>query len=262
MTLGLASYETRFRWCAALWAILMTVWCMSPLAWEVRLIGGLVWVALTLLGSWGCAWWRPRSARDVPIFIHFDSVDGAKLEPLVRSLVAAGYRFQTVREALTVPERKSVVMTFDGGTRDYQADLLPILRRHQVKATCFVTKRPPEDARYLKTLEVQEMARTGLVEFGTLLEGTEDEATLEQGRNWITGLLGQLPYAAVYPEAEQSETLRERLASLGYHAALIATDKVYPTVDERFAIPRRRIPLTLRTWQAYLLVTRGRWHAF
>ena len=29
MTWGFSSYETRFRWAAAAWVVLMTIWCMK-----------------------------------------------------------------------------------------------------------------------------------------------------------------------------------------------------------------------------------------
>ena len=135
MTWGFSSFETRFRWAAALWAILMTVWCMSPLPWQARAIGGLVWVAITIGVSLRFSWWRPRLPREVPICL-VAGVDVALLEPLVRNLLAAGYRFQTVGEALESPVRKAVVLTFDGGTRDHFTILLPFLRRMGVKATC------------------------------------------------------------------------------------------------------------------------------
>ncbi len=185
MTWGFSSYETRFRWIAALWAILMTVWCMSPLPWEVRLIGGGVWVAVTVLASACFAWWRPRSAREIPIFLSMEGVSEeisgvsrpervlrpSELEALIRNLLSAGYRFQTVREALIAPVRKSVVLVVDGGTRDGLSVLLPLLRRLRVKATCFVACHEAGDPRFLKSLELQEMGRSGWVEFGGTLGG-------------------------------------------------------------------------------------------
>ncbi len=283
MTWGLSSYETRIRWMAALWAILMTVWCMSPLAWQIRLIGGAIWVAITVLASCCYAWWRPRSARDVPIFLSFGRVSETlsdavspkrtlrpkELETLIRNLLSAGYRFQTVREALTAPIRKSVVPVVDGGTRADLSELLPILRRTGAKATCFIAPRDPADVRFLKSLELQELARSGLVEIGASL--SEDPlpppevraSALERNRNVLTGILGGLPYAFLYPEsAREDEALHTLLRELGYHAALFEVRKVHPTVRNPLAIPCRALTRGLLPWQAYLLATRGRWRAF
>ena len=281
MTWGLSSYETRFRWVAALWAILMTVWCMSPLPWRVRLIGGAVWVAISVLASVRFAWWRPRSARDVPIFLSMGAVSDtitdalpaartvrpSELEALIRNLLSAGYRFQTVREALTTPTRKAVALIIDGGTRDALTTLLPLLRRLSVKATCCVPNHKAGDPAYLKTLELQEMARSGMVEFGGHLGAAADTetlyTTLTRNRNWLTGILGALPYVCLYPERlREDAALHAALREAGYHAALFETAKTHPTVAAPFAIPCRALPRGLRHWQAYLLATRGRWRAF
>ena len=241
MTWGFSSFETRFRWAAALWAILMTVWCMSPLPWQARAIGGLVWVAITVGVSLRFAWWRPRLPRETPICLVAD-VDVALLEPLVRNLQAAGYRFQTVGEALEAPVRKAVALTFDGGTRDHFTVLLPFLRRMGVKATCFVSDSGMRDAEHLKPLELQEMARSGLIELGGWADDTAgDDAALRQavvrGRRWLTGVTGHLPVAFAYAPGPKAEAFAQA----------------------PFAVTRRRLPAGLRPWQAYLLATRGRY---
>lgn len=283
MTWGFSSYETRFRWIAALWAILMTVWCMSPLSWETRVVGGGIWIAVTVLASVCFAWWRPRSAREIPIFLSFEGVAEdasavahpermlrpAELESLIRNLVSAGYRFQTVSEALSAPVRKSVVLVADGGTRDGLSVLLPLLRRMKVKATCFVACHETRDPRFLKSLELQEMARSGWVEFGGTL-GVDEQVSeeklasaVERNRNWLTGILGTLPYAFICPSGKApAASLRDALQKAGYHAALFRTSKMHPTVSDPFAIPCRDLPRGLYGWQTYLLATRGRWRAF
>lgn len=281
MTWGLSSYETRFRWIAALWAILMTVWCMSPLPWRIRLMGGAVWIAISVLASVRFAWWRPRSARDVPIFLSMGAVSDtitealpaartvrpAELEALIRNLLSAGYRFQTVREALSTPTRKAVALIIDGGTRDALTTLLPLLRRLGVKATCCVPNHEGGNPAYLKTLELQEMARSGMVEFGghlgTAVDAETLHATLTRNRNWLTGILGALPYVCLYPECLREDTaFHAALQRAGYHAALFETAKTRPSIAAPFAIPCRALPRGLRGWQAYLLATRGRWRAF
>ena len=150
MNWGFASYETRFRWVAAIWAVILTGWCFADTNWKVRVVGALLWVIITVVLSLRFAWWRPRSEREVPIFLLLGrrSEAGADvacpsladLEVLIRNLLAAGYRFQTVTEAIVAPARKSVAMTFDGGARETLGSLLPLLQRYNVKATLFVTK--------------------------------------------------------------------------------------------------------------------------
>lgn len=270
MTWGFASYETRFRWAAALWAILMTVWCMSPLPWTVRLIGAGIWILVTVLVSLPFAWWRPRSARDVPIFLQADALLAApaELKVLVKNLAVAGYRFQTVSEAVRAPVRKSVVLTFDQGTRDIREVLLPIVKEMEFKATCFVTDRGCTDERYLKPLELQELVRSGFVELGgtmILPEGNPDPETLHDAlfktRNWVTGVSGYLPFAFAYPGGEASDVLRPIVEEAGYRLGMTLGRVVRPVEVDRYDVRRRILPRGRRPWQLYLLVTRGRYRA-
>ncbi len=265
MTWGFSSYETRFRWAAALWAIVMTVWCMAPLPWKARALGAALWVAVTVGASLRFAWWRPRLARDVPIFLKAP-VAPELLGPLVRNLLAAGYRFQTVSEAVEAPARKSVALTFDGGGRETLSTLLPFLRRLSVKATCFVSDAGMRDAEHLKPLELQEMARSGLVEFGGMLaeapQGAEAaRAAVLRGRHWLTGVLGRLPAAFAYAPGPGAEALAEAAEAAHYRVALTEGGKPRPVAEAPFAVPRRSLDASLRPWQAYLLVTRGRYRA-
>lgn len=278
MTWGLSSYETRFRWIAAIWAVILTGFCFSALSWKIRVAGALLWVAITVLLSLRYAWWRPRGAREIPLFLLLGrttpdgqsvwALDFDGLERLIRNLLAAGYRFQTLPEALAAPVRKSVVMTFDGGSREALDRLLPILRHWNARATLFVTDRGELDPRRVKPLEVQELARSGLVAFGGSVEPLAADATPEawqaaivRNRQWIAGVLGYLPEVFAYPEGVKPETLQPVVQAAGYRYAMTVGRILQPVAAAPFAIPRRPIPAKCKPWQAYLLATRGRFSA-
>ena len=280
MNWGLASYETRFRWLAALWAVVLTGWCFAGFfSWQVRLLGALLWVVITGVLSLWFAWWRPRSEREVPIFLlmsHLErgekspeSLSIARIERLVRDLLAAGYRFQTASEAIAAPMRKAVVMTFDGGTRDAITELLPLLRRLEVKATLFVTDRGVHDPHFLTPLEIQELERSGLVELGCTVEaipaGDTTQAWVDaiaRNRTWLAGVLGKLPPLFAYPYGVAPERIEREVRAAGYQAAFTNGMKLHPVKDAPFQIVRRRLSGAYRPWQAYLLATRGRCSAF
>lgn len=278
MTWGFSSYETRFRWAAAVWAILMTIWCMCPLPGQIRLIGAAIWLTMTLLLSLVIAWWRPRSERDVPIFLAFQNVGTTPkdvahpehtihptaLESLICNLKAAGYRLQTASEAIHTPDRKSVVMTFDGGSRDAFFTLYPILRKHHAKATCLIPEHDPQDIDQLRVLEIQEMMRSGLVEFGaTVLPEQATSPTLstdiKRTRHWLIGVLGALPTLFSLPDGKDAQTVREAALAAGYTYLFTKGKYMRPVAAAPHDIHRRAIPGNRRPLQNYLLATRGRY---
>ncbi len=281
MTWGLSSYETRIRWAAGLWAVLMTAWCMCPLPWYWRLAGAGIWLGVTVLASLSFAWWRPRSDRNVPIFLSIDAIEDAPtpegsaerilrvqdFRTLVHHLTAAGYRFQTVAEALSAPARKSIVFTFSAGTRNLHHTLLPLLTTLKVKATCFVTARGESDSRFLKPLEIQEMERSGYVEIGGTLPEMAPDATdeaivaeLQNTRHWLAGVIGALPHAFAYPHTAEIARLEPLVRAAGYKVAFAEGRRPQAVTDaNRFCVPRNPIPRNAKPWQAYLLATRGRY---
>ncbi len=281
MTWGFSSYETRIRWAAALWAVLMTAWCMCPLVWYWRLAGAGIWLGITVLASLSFAWWRPRSDRNVPIFLSLDAVEDTPetgtdakqilrvqdFKTLVYHLTAAGYRFQTVSEALTAPARKSIVFTFGAGTRALHHTLFPLLCELKVKATIFATAQGEADPHFLKPLELQEMERSGYVEIGGTLPTMAAEATdeaiaaeLRSTRHWLAGVNSALPVAFAYPHHADVARLEPLVRAAGYKIAFTEGRRPQAITDEnRFRVPRNPIPRGAKPWQAYLLATRGRY---
>lgn len=278
MTLGLSSYEARFRWLAIIWVVLMTIWVMCPLAWQTRLIGAAIWLGVTLVISLLVAWWRPRSSRDVPVFLCLRNVADAPidaahpeatispktLETLIIRLKAANYRLMTASEAIAAPDQKAVVLTFDGGSRDAFFNLFPVLKKHHAKATCFVPALDPQNVDHLKSLEIQEMVRSGLVEIGSTV--TAEQATsatlpddIRRTRNWMTGVLGHLPTLFSLPVDVAPEAIRAAALGAGYKYLFTAGKYMRPVAEAPDDIRRRVIPGNRRPLQIYLLATRGRY---
>lgn len=278
MTLGLSSYEARFRWLAIIWVVLMTIWVMCPLAWQTRLIGAAIWLGVTLVISLLVAWWRPRSSRDVPVFLCLRNVADAPidaahpeatispktLETLIIRLKAANYRLMTASEAIAAPDQKAVVLTFDGGSRDAFFNLFPVLKKLHAKATCFVPALDPQNVDHLKSLEIQEMVRSGLVEIGSTVTAEQaSSATLpddiRRTRNWMTGVLGHLPTLFSLPIDVAPEAIRAAALGAGYKYLFTAGKYMRPVAEAPDDIRRRVIPGNRRPLQIYLLATRGRY---
>ena len=134
----------------------------------------LILIVLAIYALCKCTWWWPRWPRGVPSFLMLHSVSDEvvdascpnntirprELEALIVRLLKGGYRFRTFTDAATDPGPRDVVLTFDDGYVDNYAELLPILRRQNVPATCFVTSRF-DDPRFLSREQLREMDASG-----------------------------------------------------------------------------------------------------
>jgi len=275
------SREIRFRLAALAAAALLAAIPFLPLPGTVRwpLFG-----ALALAGLWlslRVAWWWPRVPANLPVFLMLHSVSDtvvdaecpnntlrpAELDTLIGDLLAAGYVFQTVPEAVDAPARRSVVLTFDDGWADNYTDLFPILRRRNVKATCFITNRGDRDPAFLTPGQIREMAASGLVAFGghtaehdvlDILSDSEAEASIRANRDWLAGILGAPPDCFAYPKGRHTDATIAILKRCGYRCAVTMRKKMRPVAEDPFRIRRQIIPRGHTPCQLYLLATRGK----
>ena len=229
-----------------------------------------------------CTWWWPCWPADVPAFLMLHSVASEivdptcpnntirpdELERLIVRLKRRGYAFRTFSEAVANPGVRSVVLTFDDGYVDNYETLLPILIRQQVPATCFVTSRGESDARFLSPAQIKAMAESGLVEIGghTASHSVLDRIPPEEARReivenklWLEKIVGKNVTAFAYPCGGENDTVVQLVRDAGYLCAAAMVKKMLPPATDAYRIHRQIIPRGLKTWQAYLLATRGKW---
>ena len=142
------------------------------------------------------------------------------------------------------------MLTFDDGYDDNYTELYPLLQKYQAKATIFVIPRDLGKAHKMTAEQIQELADSGLVSIqshtwshGNLSQ--MDEATLifemEESRNAIAALTGQVPYVVCYPEGTRSD-LSIAVARRYYAYGLLMNGYVYNTSDDPFYVQRMFIP--------------------
>ncbi len=225
--------------------------------------------------------WFPRKPayRPVVLMLHSVSEDIAdpnapnnsirprELETLIDDLLAAGYAFRTLRDAMGGgAPRRTVVLTADDGYADNHAQLFPILRRLGVPATIFLTDARGGDC--LTEPQIREMAASGLVEFGghtvSHVPLTEcDEATLKQeieaNRQALTSLLGEPVESFAYPYGRYGERERAAAEAAGYRYAVTTHKRAEKGArDDLLRIPRQILPRGLSRLALYMVATRGR----
>lgn len=227
-------------------------------------------------------WWWPRVSASVPIILMLHSVADKIVEPvspnntvrpreleeLVVRLRRSGYVFQTLSEAVERPCRRAVVFTFDDGCRDNYEVLLPLVRRLDMRATCFVTDRGERDTAFLSAEQIREMDASGRFEFGghtsrhvTLTDVTPEVAREEIRTNKanIEEILGHPVNSFSYPCGRYTPTIEEEVRAAGYRLAVTMEKRMRPPLVAPFRIHRQIIPRGLDPAAAYLLATRGRY---
>lgn len=93
-------------------------------------------------------------------------------EAQVKTLKDAGYTFLYASDLGKIldgkkelPE-KPVILTFDDGYLDFYTDVLPILKKHKAKAVVYIVPGVLDKPNFMYTSQVQEVAKSGLVEIG------------------------------------------------------------------------------------------------
>ena len=195
-----------------------------------------------------------------------NSIRPRELVALIERLLAAGYTFQTLKQAMSKPPpRRVVVLTFDDGFADNRENLLPILQRFGIPATLFATNR--RGVTFLSDEDIRALASTGLIEFGghsahhiDLRQCSTDELVheLEANRLSLQQLSGQKVESFAYPSGFYNVRERDAVAKAGFHWAVTTKKKAHGEKDS-LQLPRQIIPRELSPLKAYLLATRGRY---
>lgn len=245
-------------------------------------LASLAAVAATAWLMCRCTWWWPRWPPDVPSFLMLHSVSDDVVDPscpnntirpdelegLVSLLKSKGYVFRKFSDAVAEPGLRTAVLTFDDGYADNYDVLFPLLKRQGVCATCFATSRGETDGRFLSPAQIREMDASGLVEFGghtaghVVLDRVQPEVArreVSSNKEWLEKVLGKPVRSFAYPCGGENENIVRIVREAGYECAAAMVKKMRPPGLDPYRIHRQIIPRGMKTWQAYLLATRGKW---
>lgn len=277
------SYEFKFKLYFILFIIIELGLFFIPLPPVVRTILQTFILIIGLILSAKSTWWIPRVSRKLPIFLMLHSVSSEvvdpispnntlrpeELESLIQNLLHSGYTFQTAIDAIQNPRPRSVVLTFDDGLIDNYTILFPILKKFNIPATLFVTNRGESNAQeFLTVAQIQEMAKSGLVEFGghtaehTVLNTVSPEIarkTIDANYAWLSQILGKPPRCFAYPCGGYDESTIQILKDVGYDYAFTMKKKMRPVAIDPYQIHRQIIPRGKTPIENYLLATRGKY---
>lgn len=160
------------------------------------------------------------------------------LDKLMAFLKARGFQTVTFEDLLTQPAPlKPIVLTFDDGYVDNYLNLLPLLRKHGMKAVIYLLgdrsvpsnlwdkdKGAPE-APLMNREQILEMAASGLVEFGahsmthcklTQLDSAAMEREVKGCKSSLENLLGKPVLSFAYPFGFFNEAVKKAVAEAGF----------------------------------------------
>ncbi len=160
------------------------------------------------------------------------------------------------------PPAPAVVVTFDDGYRDNLENALPILRRHEIPATIFVTARfsdgslrhpryPDEPGRlHLDWQEIALLANDPAITIGshslthpylTRLDDAAATAEIAGSRAAIAEKLGRDVDFFCYPSGDLGARERRLAEAAGYRAAVSVRPGANRDLSERFALRRTEV---------------------
>ncbi len=93
-------------------------------------------------------------------------------EKQIKTLQDSGYTFINMSDVADILDNikpappKPVVLTFDDGYEDFYFDVLPILKKYNVKAVAYIVSGFIDRPNYMTSAELTSVAQSGLVEIG------------------------------------------------------------------------------------------------
>jgi len=234
-------------------------------------LGTLVWLLARYL------FWLPGRDRRWPRILMLHRVapepgSGMNMPPprfeaLLRLLRDSGYHFVTMSELLANPEQpRLLALTFDDGFADNYQHAFPLLRRYGAKATIYLATEI-EGIERLTPAQIQEMAASGLVEFGahtlhhvnlTTLDAAAAEQEIRESRSQVEALAGSCATFA-YPFGRFAPEHEAMVRAAGYSAAVSTRKTIEPLrADNRYRLPRISTSGDMDLLQVRIALAKGR----
>ncbi len=152
----------------------------------------------------------------------------------MKHLSDAGYQtitFQDLEEwerGEPIP-KKPILLTFDDGYLDNYTAAYPVLKKHDLKATFFISTNYLGDARHISWEQIKEMSDSGLIEFGshtlshpdlTVISAAKRREEIVESKKIIEEKIGKEAIAFSYPAGAYNNIVIRETAEAGYKFAV------------------------------------------
>ena len=213
--------------------------------------------------------WEVPAGYNVPVFMYHSvshdwpneriCVTPQLLETQIKYLLKHGYTPIWFEDLEHVEDyEKPVILTFDDGWQNNYTNLLPLVKKYQIKVTIFMVYcyLDRKGGNHLNREEALEMYESGLVSFQShmvkhvdlrLYSPEQQEKQMRNSRLYLTRLFGKEPCAMSYPYGGSNKRI-EKLARQYYHFAVkMASSRSYNTSDDPMLIyrfyPQKNTPM-------------------
>lgn len=171
----------------------------------------------------------------------------------IETLKNAGYTFITPNELMDIldgkltPPKKTVILSFDDGYRDFYTDVFPILKRYQVKAVAYIVSGFLDKPNYMFTWQIKEISKSGLVEIGahTIHHVPLKGILPELAKSEITGskealekLLNIPIFSFAYPDGKFDDQAILLVEQTGFKSSVITTHGNIVTHKNKYFLNR------------------------
>jgi peptidoglycan/xylan/chitin deacetylase (PgdA/CDA1 family) len=176
-------------------------------------------------------------------------------EQQIKTLREDGYTFMTASELSDVLDGrkqmpdKPILITFDDGHWDLYTDVLPILKKYNVKATAYIITGFLNGSDFLTTAQLKELASSGNFEIGShtvnhaWLKGRSKQSLddeLIKSKITLQELINKPVVSFAYPYGAFDQQAEEEVKNAGYKSAVITVPGIVDSVFNRFFLFRLR----------------------
>ncbi len=247
--------------------------------WFFYMILGFSIFASVLYFMGNYTFWLPLRSAKLPRVIMFHQVTPyaessgmnmppEKFEQLLQYLLKKNAIFCFVSELDQYQGQSNVfALSFDDGFLDNYQFAYPLIKKYKAKATIYLATQI-EGIEKLDSKQIQEMAESGIIEFGAhtqhhvnLLKLSDDEAyrEMQASKQDVEALVGCCPSFA-YPFGRFTEKHQHMAKEIGFKNAVSTRKKVEAyTPDNQFNLPRVSTHGAMNALQMRIALAKGRY---
>ena len=176
-------------------------------------------------------------------------------EEQIKTLIANDYTFMTAKELGEVLDNKMkmpakpILLTFDDGHWDFDTEVLPILKKYNVKATAYIITGFIGGSDFMTKEQLQDVVSSGLVDVGAhtvhhiALSGRlylVQKYEIEQSKSWLENNYNINVVSFAYPEGSFDRQAADIVKGAGYTTAVSTIAGESQSLENRFYLYRLR----------------------